>query len=228
VLIFGILISCKQKIEPKQTENKPPVIPVWKIDLDTILEKNNPNNLDLTKHQLFIDSTKNSKFYQKFSNWKPNKFSADAISYHIKEISKKNKPKKIKIGNFPKQWVSLKKLNNQFVVYDPCDGNTTSFEITEKVVIFHYQLEPDADVIFDLVKISKNSIDLELRTAAQKVKSEKTKLSINPTEFKDVYLLKYSFGEWYVTPREKVKEFDLIVNHCPTMKRMEFKGFDKN
>ena len=208
-------------------ENKPTKIPAWKIDLDTILERNNPKNLDLSKHQLFIDTTRTSEFYQKYSNWKPHKLDNDAVSYHINEISKKHKSKKIEYGNFPKQWVSLKKMNNEFVVYEPCDGTTTSFELTENSVIFYYQIEPDADLISELKKLTDNTLELELRTVPQKIESEKTKLSITPTEFKNVYLLKYSFGEWFVTPRDKVAEFDLIVNHCPTTKRMEFKGFDK-
>ncbi|MDT0554352.1 hypothetical protein, partial [Urechidicola vernalis] len=226
-LILGILFSCKQKTEPKKAENKPTEIPAWKIDLDTILERNNPKNLDLSKHQLFIDTTKTSEFYQKYSNWKPHKLDNDVVSYHINEIAKKHKSKKIEYGNFPKQWVSLKKINNEFVIYEPCDGTTTSFELTENSVIFYYQIEPDADLISELKKLTDNTVELELRTVPQKIESEKTKLSITPTEFKNIYLLKYSFGEWFVTPRDKVVEFDLIVNHCPTTKRMEFKGFDK-
>lgn len=191
------------------------------------MERNNPKYLDLNNHQLFIDTTGNSEFYQKYLNWKPHKLDNDAVSYHINEISKKHKPKKIDIGNFPKQWISLKKINNEFVVYDPCDGNTTSIEITDNSVIFYYQLEPDADVIYALKNLTENLLELELRTVPQKTKSEKTKLAIKPTELENVFLLTYSFGNWYVTPKEKVSEFELIVNHCPKTKRMEFNGFDK-
>ncbi|MCG2420547.1 hypothetical protein K8089_16110 [Aequorivita sp. F47161] len=151
----------------------------------------------------------------------------DAISYHEKAIAKKHKPIKIDLEKFPRQWISLKKLNNEFVIYEPCDGNTTAFEINESSVLFFYQLEPDADLISELRKITENEIELELRTVPQKTETEKTELTIKPTEFENVYLLTYSFGEWYVTPKEKVSEFDIVVNHCPTMKRMEFNGFDK-
>ena len=226
-LILGILASCKQKVEPKQSENKPTEIPAWKIDLDTILERNNPKNLDLSKHQLFIDTTRNSSNYEKLINWKPNRMDNDAISYHEKEIAKKHKLVKIDLKKFPRNWISLKKLNNEFVIYEPCDGNTTAFEINESSVLFFYQLEPDADLIFQLNKITENEISLELRTVLQKTESEKTELTIKPTEFDNVFLLSYSFGEWYVTPTEKVSEFDIVINHCPTTKRMEFKGFDK-
>ena len=51
--------------------------------------KNNPKNLDLTKHQLFIDTTRNSDFYKAYFNWNPHKFDKQATEYYIKEISKK-------------------------------------------------------------------------------------------------------------------------------------------
>ena len=211
--------------EKKQEENK---IPAWQVDLDTILEKNNPKNLDLSKHQLFIDTTRNSETFEKLMNWKPNRMDNDAISYHEKEIAKKHKPIKIDLKDFPRHWISLKKLNNEFVIYEPCDGNTIAFEINESSILFFYQLEPDADLISNLKKITENEISLELRTIPQKMESETTELTIKPTEFENVYSLKYSFGEWYVTPTDKVREFDIVVNHCPTIKRSEFNGFDKD
>ena len=230
-LIFGILISCKQKTESKQAEIKTTEIPAWKIDLDTILERNNPQSLDLSKHQLFIDTTRNSEIYERVINWKPNKMDIDAISYYEKEISKKNKSKKIYLKGFPRHWISLKKLNDEFVIYEPCDGNTPSFEINESSVIFFHQLETDADLISELIKLRGDEIVLELRTIPQKTESEKAELSIKPTDFKNVYELIYSFDDvvnkQFVTPNKKVSEFDIIVNHCPTMKRGEFKGFDK-
>jgi hypothetical protein len=226
-LIFGILASCKEKTKPEKAVNKPAKIAAWKIDLDTILEKNNPKNLDLSKHQMFIDTTRNSENFEKLANWKPNRLDNDAIAYHEKEIAKKHKQIKIDLKQFPKHWISLKKLNNEFVIYEPCDGNTTAFEINESSVLFFYQLESDADLISELRKITENEIELELRTVTQKAETEKTQLTIKPTEFENVYLLTYSFGEWYVTPKERVSEFDIVVNHCPTTKRMEFNGFDK-
>ena len=231
VLLLGILLSCKQKTEPKKTENKSTEIPVWKIDLDTILEKNNPKNLDLSKHQLYIDTTRNSEIYNKLSNWKLNRNDNDAISYYEKEISKKHKLIKIDLKDFPRHWISLKKLNNEFVIYEPCDGQTPSYSINETSVVFVHQLEGDADLISEIKNLGENEISLELRTIPQKTESEKAELTIKPTEFKNVYELTYSFDDiinkQFVTPNEKVSEFDIIVNHCPTRKRMEFNGFDK-
>lgn len=230
VLILGILISCKQKTESKPIEKTPKEIPVWKIDLDTILEKNNPKNLDLSKHQLFIDTTRDSETYKRLIEWKPNRMDNDAISYLEKEISKKHKSKTIDLKEFPKHWIGLKKFNNEYVIYKPCDGNIFSFEINESSVIFFHQLELDANIIYELKKLREDEIVLELRTISQKTKTEKAELTIKPTEFENVYELTYSFDDsvskQFVTPNAKVSEFDMIINHCPTMKRMEFNEFD--
>ncbi|EPR74401.1 hypothetical protein ADIWIN_0502 [Winogradskyella psychrotolerans RS-3] len=59
------------------------------------------------------------------------------------------------------------------MIYEPCDGNTTAFEINESSVLFFYQLEPDADLISELKKITENEIELELRTVPQKRKLKK-------------------------------------------------------
>ena len=114
-----------------------------------------PKNLDFSKHQLFIDTTRNSETYEKLTNWEPNRMDNDAISYYEKEIAKKHRPIKINLKDFPRNWISLKKLNNEFVVYKPCDGNTTAFEINESSVLFFYQIEPDADLISAVKKLQK-------------------------------------------------------------------------
>ena len=36
---------------------------------DTIVERNTPSSLDLSKHQIFIDTTRNSIFYKNIKNW---------------------------------------------------------------------------------------------------------------------------------------------------------------
>jgi hypothetical protein len=72
---------------------------------------------------------------------------------------------------------------------------------------------------------------LELNTFIHKSKTEKAKLSIKPTETKNVYQLTYSIENrvenYFVTPKKNVTEFDIMVNHCVREKIDEFNGFDK-
>lgn len=239
ILTFIFLISCQSstksdsKIEKsveKQTGTSETKIPIWKLGQDSILEKNDPKNLDLTKHQLFIDTTRNSKFYKSYFNWNPHKFDKQATEYYIKEISKKHKPKNISIVNFPDTWITLEKLNNEFVVYDKCDGISTRYFIDKNSVNL-YNIEADADVIHSLKKLTDTGIEIEIRTIPQKSNSEKGVFSIRKTKYEYVYLLTRDYGDWksksLVTPLKDIDKFDLVVNNCVQTKRMEFRGFDK-
>jgi len=235
ILTFIFLISCQSNTKSntevkKQTKTFETKIPLWKIGQDSILERNNPKNLDLTKHQLFIDTTRNSDFYKAYFNWNPHKFDKQATEYYIKEISKKYKPKSISIGNFPDTWITLEKLNNEFVVYDKCDGISTRYFI-DKNSINLYNIEADADIIQRLKKLTDDEIIIETNTIPQKSKSEKGTFSIRKTKHNYVYLLTQDYGDWVskalVTPLEHINKFDLVVNNCVQTKRIEFRGFDK-
>lgn len=238
-MTFIFLVSCQltsksnleiKKTTKKQTKISESKMPLWKIERDSILERNNPENLDLTKHQLFIDTTRNSDFYKAFFNWNPHKFDKQATEYYIKEISKKYKPKNISIGSFPDTWVTLEKLNNEFVIYDKCDGISTRYFIDKKSVNM-YNIEADSDAIYNLKKLTDNEIVIEIRTIPQKSKSEKGIFSVKKTNYDYVYLLTRDYGNWVskdlVTPLEHLNKFDLVVNNCVNTKRMEFSGFDK-
>ena len=229
-LIIILSTSCKQKTESQQTVNNPAEIPTWETELDTILERNNPKNLDLTRHQLFIDTTRNSDFYKHYHNWKRNGLENEDLSALLADMSEKQPMEKVSLGDFPKLWISLKKFNDEFVIYQPCDGNTASFEITESAVIFHYQIESDVEQISKLTEVDKNTIQLELNVMPQKSNTEKSRLTIKPTEIKNVYKLTHGTEndkhEYFVTPRENVVDFDLVINNCPEFKVNEYNGFD--
>lgn len=237
ILIISCLISCLSKTKPETIEPIESIsdstekrIPIWKIDQDTILEKNNPKNLDLNKHQLFIDTTRTSSFYKAYFKWKPHEFDIQAIEYYSKEISKKHKPKNISIGDFPSAWITLKMLNNEFVLYDACDGISTRYLIGKKL-ISSYNIEADTDLIHKLKKVNDTEIEIEFRTIPQKSKSERGLFSIKKTNHDYVYTLTIDYGEWQskslVTPLKHVDKFDLVVNHCVKTKRLEYQGFDK-
>jgi len=185
---------------------------------DTVLEKNNPDNLDLSKHQLFIDTTGNSQFYQTYLTIQPDK---DVISSLIDQIPSKCKLNQIENDSFPRLWISLKKLDNEFVIYHPCDGSTPSIAITENIMIFNNQLEPDVSIICSVERINR-TIRFTLSSIL-----EESELIIEPTTSNNIYKILYNAEEWFATTRERVAEFKIVVNHCPKVKMTEFSGFDK-
>lgn len=197
---------------------------------DTILERNNPKSLDLSKHQIFIDTTRNSKFYNDLKSWSESKWDRQSINSSLKEINKYFQPKKIDLKNFPAHFITLRKLNGQFVLYDRCDGIDPRFEIRDTAFIFYGPLESNVESISRMISLTDNSIELELRTLQSKANNQKAKLKIEKIE-EFIYKLTYKNQTFvrteYVTVIDGIEKFDLIVNNCTTMKMMEFDGFDK-
>ncbi len=131
IFILAVLIltiSCTGNKKSKSTQNEE----TSKIDsiadklqtlleeaeYDTILERNDPKSLDLSKHQIFIDTTRNSIFYEGIKQWSESKWDKQSINSSLKAINKDFKSKQIDIKNFPSHFITLRKLNDQFVLYN--------------------------------------------------------------------------------------------------------------
>ena len=197
---------------------------------DTILERNNPNSLDLTKHQIFIDTTRSSKFYERIKNWKQSKLDKRTIESYLFEINKGSQPEQIDLKEFPSHFITLRKLNDKFVLYERCDGIDPRFEIRDTAFIFYGPLESDAESISKMISLTNNSIELELRTFQAKSSDQKSRLKIERID-DFIYKLTYKNQTFdrveYLTTIDGIEKFDLVVNNCTTMKMMEFDGFDE-
>ncbi|WP_299120595.1 hypothetical protein [uncultured Tenacibaculum sp.] len=191
---------------------------------DTILEKNNPEFLDLSIHQIFIDTTRSSKFYKNIIDWKESKIDKELINLTVKELKKHKKYVIDYADNFPNHFITLRKLNNEFVLYDRCDGIDSRFTINNGLFIFYGPLESHAELITNIKVISKNKIKLLLKTDKGLSYDEKSIIEIEKKS-NFLYVMKYkneSYDEIiHLTSVEYIKNFDLIVNHCPEMKMPE-------
>lgn len=197
---------------------------------DTILERNDPNSLDLSKHQIFIDTTRNSEFYESVKNWSESKWDKQSIDSYLNTINKDFQPKKVDLNGFPSHFITLRKLNNQFVLYDRCDGIDPRFEIRDTAFIFYGPLESDAESISKMISLSDNSVELELRTFQAKSNDQKSRLKIDKIDdfiYKLVYKNQTFDRVEYLTTIDGIEKFDLVVNNCPTRKMIEFDGFDE-
>lgn len=188
---------------------------------DTILEKNNPKFLDLSRHQIFIDTTRNSKFYKSLIKWKETELDKDLINSAIDELGKDVEYIRDSIDNFPKRFITLRKLNNKFVLYDRCDGIDPRFAIKKGLFIFYGPLESYAELITKVRLISKDKIELELKTHKNLSSDEKSIIEIEKID-NFLYIMKYKNESYnkiiYLTTTEYIEDFDLVVNHCPKMK----------
>ncbi len=224
---FLLFTGCGNYIQNESTEIKnSDSIPVEKfsIAIDTILERNAPESLDLTTHQLFIDTTRNSKYYHQILNWEPNEFDVQGAEYYFNEISKNFEISKVDLKDFPRNWISIHQLNNEFVAYNPTNGMDWRIRLTDSSVN-HYAIEADVDIISKIASIKSGELILELRTIPQKRANQIAFLRIKKTTHPYLYSLQMSdtsdFEETsfveLITPLEHLTQFNLVVSDAPML-----------
>lgn len=232
------LISCSNKEKqveiataPNQTAQELDVSN--QIVVDTLLEYNSPDLLDMSKHQLFIDTSKNSKYYKQIADWKPNKFDIQGIDYYFREISKTFESEKVNLMGFPRDWISLHSLNNEYVVYNPINGIDWRFSLTDSTVN-QYRVESDTDLISKVIMLKPEELILELRTIPQKNKNQVAFIRIKKTKNPHIYSYQRSETSNFettdyinlITPIEHLTEFNLVVSDAPQLVHSIVK-FDK-
>ena len=221
IIFFSIILIFLSCVVRKNFNNSSEIYSP--LVLDTILEKNNPKNLDFSKPQLFIDTTKNSKYYTRFINWKPKK----SINKYIIDLSEKFNSKTAIPNEIPEVWISLEKLNDDFVIYSPCDGNTFGLQLINNSIVLLERHETSYNLVYQVD--NNNELILKLKTGISE--SQEAKISIKKTRKEHIYLLNYSNKIYsfkkYITPQKNIREFNIIVNHCPTDKLPEY-DFETN
>ncbi|MBF04510.1 MAG: hypothetical protein CMP76_14590 [Flavobacterium sp.] len=231
IILLGLLVllACKENSRHYVTNEKYSNGNENYEEIDTVLEKNDPKRLDLSKQQLFIDTTRTSQFYQSYLDWNPNLQQED-FSDVLNLITKKYPLQKQKISNFPRKWITIEKLNGEFLIYRPCNGNTESFVITDEALYFFHQLEPEVALLHQVITSNDTTFNATLHTLSENNTVISFDFSIQPSATKDVYQLKYSHDtiveERYVIPMDKVTHFNLVVNHCPEDMVREYDNFD--
>ena len=230
--IFAWIASCTPSAElPESQVADPQAEQVYiPTPTDTILEENNPEKLDLSKAQLFQDTTRNSLFYQQLIDWTPRIYHQESVKLYVEKLRKGYRPKVKSLKKFPKIFISLRKFQNEFFLYDRCDGIDPRFEIKEGLFLKYGFWEVDPKAIETIVKESSQELELMVWDNAWEETSKTARVSIKKSAIAHVYSLTYhtdSFQrkEW-VTPLNHVSSFDLIVNHCPKEKMSEYAGFE--
>jgi hypothetical protein len=205
-------------------ENK---IPLELRDLNII----SFDNVSKEKHSYFIDTTTTSKYYDQITKWNPHRFDNQAIDFYLNELRKTEPLKTFDLKDITSLWFSIRQYKGQLYLYDRCDGIDRRFGITDSSFIYYGPLESDADVIDSVITKTNDEVKLRLRTIPQKSKSGYAIVSIKRTNTKDVWLLNHTTGqyEWneLVIPQSSIKNFNLIVNYCPTSKQIEYQQFDR-
>lgn len=236
ITLMILLISCsngksEEKVDIKQS--KVNIQSEKQISTDTILERNSPDLLDMTRHQLFIDTTRNSKYFRQISDWKPNEFDKQGADYYFKEISETFDSKKVDLKEYSGDWISIHSLDNEYVAYNPINGIDRRYTLTDSSIVY-YAIEADADLISKVVSLDKIELILELRTIPQKSKNQISYLRIKKTKIPYLYSIQnsesldFDNAEYItlVTRIENLVEFNLVVSDAPRLVHSTVK-FDK-
>ncbi len=225
LLIASIFIS---KIYGQTVKSSNKTYSDFNIEIDTIIEKCNPKILDFSRHQLFIDTTRTFEYYDKVENSNP--FNSEDIktisNEYLKVLHSDTQFQVFNFQNFPRLWIPLKKYQGNFILYDRCDGSETYYGITDSLLYIFGVHEFDLRKIKNVKMLNNNEVEIEL----EKYKNDKNTipltLKIQMTSNKDIYTLTTNlFGDITtinVIPNFNVRNFNVLVNHCPINKVIEF------
>lgn len=199
-------------------------------DIDTGIKKTNPEALDLSQPQVYIDTSR-THWYQKDSiNWNPLNFK-DLKHITQEYFSNDTFPvfHKIDLKNFPRVWVVLKKYRGELILYDGCDYDAVSYGISDSVLFVFQGHEPFMYKILEINWINQKSVSLMIENSHFEEKNGALFFTIQKSEIEHVYVLNTNLMDeevsQFVASRSSLKMFDVMVNHCPIEKVPEIDHF---
>ena len=238
-ILFVLSICCTRCLPPVSTdtgEENPVLVSadreledkVPDIPMDSIVEANDPELLDLGQNQLFLDTTRSSSFFQQLQSWAPRIYHLETITFYQKRLKKRYSPPALRFPNFPKSFVRLHKSATHFVLYKPCRGMTTRYIIDEGLFLFYDSSGVIPKAIGKIIKSRPEEVKLTLWEDIWNDNSHSSSLTIHRSAEPFVYVLTYENEgkiqrEW-ITPNEYIDKFDLIVNHCPVIQVPEYEA----
>lgn len=174
----------------------------FRIEVDTIIEKNSPRNLDLEKHQLFIDTTRNSNYHKILNNWKK-RYNED---YQV--------------------WTVIRKIdNNEFVIYDRSDGMDPIIQLNKKWFIFN-GVHEKTDYQVKTLKRENDRIEITISENNRGFK----KIEILSSSYQNISIIRF-YGKknyeskYWITKIENINYFDCLVNSYKYSKMSEYDKF---
>ena len=238
ILLLSLYLICCQSSQESDTLDDQPVFVSGDDDgekelppsvVDTFLEANDPQWLNLAQNQLFLDTTRNSDFFQYLQKWNPRIYHLRTIEAYRKKLEKGYAPSRVKLPRFPKAFLQLREAHGQFVLYDRCHGMDPRYFLEENLFITYDTTGVSPKVIEGIGAHSRDQLELILWEDPWGAGAHTSTVSIEKTLQPHVYELTYrnqgSVRKEWVTPKEHLNKFDLLVNHCPEIRVPEYAGF---
>lgn len=192
---------------------------------DTIIERTNPAALDMSREQLFIDTSRTSSYYQQLALWQKKPFLYDSWMLEQATSKKAQGCTSHTTGlKFPRTWLTLHWYNGKFLLYEPCDGIDTDarYHFTDSLLFVLRGVDSEALPICSYRRTKHKEVVAMLDGG--------TEVYITPTTTPNVYLMtseNFFTLPAFVCPIEKYKHFELLVHHCPERKVAPPQIFDK-
>jgi hypothetical protein len=175
-------------------------------------------------HKIFIDTNKESKFYDKVSNFTFTKFGQQSYDRSLAFL-KKEKLKLIKVKpNIPwKKWIPLMAYKGKFYVYHPSDFYFHFMKSINDSTFIDWTGEgPVANKIIAHKKTGKNSY--QLLVSGENAKARRINIQIDPKNGTAVFREVIDGHEdqpYVMIAAEKIRTVPIIVNYSPTEKQEE-------
>lgn len=182
-------------------------------------------------HAIFIDSNKNSKYYNRIAAFGLNRSDSDLYSASVKYLNEKY-PGKFKKVSFelPRQWVPLHYYKGKYYLYSPNDYMSNYLAGISDTTYIDYTGEgPVANRINSVTQVDSNTYEFSVTAWTQPdrkitihILDKETGLAV----FDDANAVmdNTSHGYSVMVPVENIRQFSIIVNYS-TQKFMEFDGF---
>ena len=220
LFVFLMVIGCTPPSTELQTEQAP-------------LVRTNPNALDLTVAQQFIDTSRTSAHYLELLAWPEDLVESEVIHSVLEELNAQLRPTHVDLKDKPTHFVRLRKLNDTYVLYRRCDGMDPRFELRDSAFIQYGPHEATVQSMVSLVESTPSNITLNVHCLqSQSVVADTSKTDIVPITSISITQVDgpvYRIDErdrgfmqsTFVTPISEVGAFDMVVNHCPVRKVLE-------
>ncbi|HYG16464.1 MAG TPA: hypothetical protein VEC12_11975 [Bacteroidia bacterium] len=182
-------------------------------------------------HAIFIDSNKNSTYYNRIASFGLNSSDSALYSESVKYLNEKY-PGTFKKVNFdlPRQWVPLHYYQGKFYLYSPNDYMSNYLVGISDTTYIDYTGEgPVASRISSFTQMDSNTYEFSVvawtqpdRTITIHILDKETGLAV----FDDANAVvdPASHGYSVMVPAENIRQFPIIVNYG-IQKFMEFRDF---
>lgn len=235
LVVFALgVMSCGSQPQPKDEVAELPERIESKMSIDTVLEPNHPDSLDMNVHQLYLDTSSNitgGYYFTAEPYWvNIHDLWEDLDTLH-QQLGMTDVKLHLDLSGFPVEYVQLRKYKGQYVTYDRCNGSDVALFLTDSVLYYKgvHEIFPYS-IIGEISKTQDQRV-LQIREWYNPGNPSKIDTVTIQRVSPSVYIVQFGMNDEATkpqnfTPIEHFSDFDRVINHCPTGMVLEYDGFE--